>query len=296
MSLTPNMNMTLPTPSSTVGPDWANKINTALTVTDDHDHSSGKGKKVTPAGLDINTDLDINTKNLINVNTMELINNATVLSGVSYACTVQFAGGNFYIVNSGGTSVKITEGGNIVSTVVIPASPLMPAGTVLDFAGSTIPPGFLSCNGNAVSRTTYPDLFNSIGTAFGVGDGATTFNLPNFNGRTSVGSGTYTDTVLGSVTRSLAQTMGAASHVLTEAQMPSHNHTQAAHSHDYAQVGSAGIRGSGGGAPENPTTQQTGLAQPAISYTGGAGFQSPGAGIAHNNMQPSLAVNKMIKT
>lgn len=289
MPVTPNMNLSLPAPTTTAGPAWASELNAAITAVDDHDHSSGKGRKITPAGIDINAALDINNYNLINVNTMELVNQVATLSGVSFACTTQFVNGNFYIVNSGGVAVQITNGAAIVSTTVVPSSPLMPSGTVLSFAGSTIPVGFLSCNGSAVSRITYSELFTAIGTAYGLGDGSTTFNVPNLNGRTDVGSGTYTDTGTGGlVTRSVGQALGASVHILTEAQMPSHNHTQAAHSHDYAQVGSAGIRGSGGGAPENPTTQQTGLAQPAIGYTGG--------GVAHNNMQPSLVLNKMIKT
>ena len=53
-------------------------------------------------------------------------------------------------------------------------------GTVLPFAGTTIPDGYLACNGAAVSRTTYKKLFDVIGTTYGSGDGSTTFNLPNF--------------------------------------------------------------------------------------------------------------------
>lgn len=55
----------------------------------------------------------------------------------------------------------------------------LPTGTILPFAGGTIPSGFLACNGAAVSRTTYAALFSAIGTAFGEGNGSTTFNLPN---------------------------------------------------------------------------------------------------------------------
>lgn len=55
----------------------------------------------------------------------------------------------------------------------------LPKGTILPFAGGTIPSGFLACNGAAVSRTTYAALFSAIGTAFGEGNGSTTFNLPN---------------------------------------------------------------------------------------------------------------------
>lgn len=65
----------------------------------------------------------------------------------------------------------------------------VPIGTIKMFAGADAPPGFLMCDGSSVSRTTYALLFDAIGTAFGSGDGLTTFNLPNMAGRTSVGAG-----------------------------------------------------------------------------------------------------------
>lgn len=55
----------------------------------------------------------------------------------------------------------------------------MPTGTVLSFAGNTIPENYLLCDGSAVSRSTYADLFKVIGTTYGAGDGSSTFNLPN---------------------------------------------------------------------------------------------------------------------
>lgn len=60
---------------------------------------------------------------------------------------------------------------------------LTPAGTVINFAGATAPDGYLVCNGAAISRTAHAKLFAAIGTLYGVGDGATTFNLPNLGGR-----------------------------------------------------------------------------------------------------------------
>lgn len=60
---------------------------------------------------------------------------------------------------------------------------LVPAGTMVHFAGKSIPTGWLLCNGAAVSRTTYARLYSAIGTTWGTGDGSTTFNLPNTNGR-----------------------------------------------------------------------------------------------------------------
>ena len=58
-------------------------------------------------------------------------------------------------------------------------SAYMPTGTVLPFAGNTVPENYLLCDGSAVSRSTYADLFKVIGTTYGAGNGSTTFNLPN---------------------------------------------------------------------------------------------------------------------
>jgi microcystin-dependent protein len=62
-----------------------------------------------------------------------------------------------------------------------------PAGTVVPFAGSSAPTGYLLADGSAVSRTTYASLFAVVGTTYGVGDGSTTFNLPDLRGRAPVG-------------------------------------------------------------------------------------------------------------
>jgi microcystin-dependent protein len=62
-----------------------------------------------------------------------------------------------------------------------------PIGSITDYAGSTLPNDFLWCDGSAISRTTYASLFTAIGTTYGVGDGTTTFNLPNLKGRVSAG-------------------------------------------------------------------------------------------------------------
>lgn len=64
----------------------------------------------------------------------------------------------------------------------------VPTGTILPFAGTVVPDGFLLCNGAAVSRTTYAKLFAAIGTKWGTGDGSTTFNLPDSEGRVFQGT------------------------------------------------------------------------------------------------------------
>ena len=67
------------------------------------------------------------------------------------------------------------------------AVPVLPTGSVIPFAGKTAPTGWRMCQGQAVSRTTYAQLFSVIGTTFGSGDGSTTFNLPDLRGRVAVG-------------------------------------------------------------------------------------------------------------
>ena len=69
--------------------------------------------------------------------------------------------------------------------VVVPAS--VPPGTMVPFSGAAAPTDWLFCYGQAVSRATYAALFTAIGTTYGVGDGSTTFNLPDMRGRLAAG-------------------------------------------------------------------------------------------------------------
>lgn len=64
---------------------------------------------------------------------------------------------------------------------------VIPSGIVVDFGGTVAPQGWLLCDGSAINRITFASLFNVIGVAFGVGDGSTTFNLPDRRGRFSLG-------------------------------------------------------------------------------------------------------------
>lgn len=66
----------------------------------------------------------------------------------------------------------------------------LPPGSITEFASDTIPTGWLLCDGQAVSRTTYSALFSVIGTTWGVGDGSTTFNVPDFREASPYGVGT----------------------------------------------------------------------------------------------------------
>lgn len=116
MALTSFMNLDLPDVSVTLGPEWAQMINDAFDVIDEHDHSSSKGVKVKANGLDINDDLNFNNKKPFNVLATKHTNNAAALTGATYANSVSVFGGNLYFTNNSGTSVQITNGGSVVST------------------------------------------------------------------------------------------------------------------------------------------------------------------------------------
>ena len=95
-----------------------------------------------------------------------------------------------------------------------------PVGSQVGWPTATAPDNWLICDGSAISRTTYVELFGVIGTAFGVGDGSTTFNIPDTRGRAVIGAGQGA----GLTNRAIADIGGAETVTLTEAQMPSHNH------------------------------------------------------------------------
>ena len=105
----------------------------------------------------------------------------------------------------------------------------IPTATIVPWSSSSVPSGFLECNGQAVSRSTYSALFAIVSTTYGTGDGASTFNVPDLQNNVAVGK---------SNNKALASTGGAdtvqstgnvagstANHTLTEAELASHSHT-----------------------------------------------------------------------
>jgi microcystin-dependent protein len=145
-----------------------------------------------------------------------------------------------------------------------------PTGTVMPWLTNTAPTAFLICDGTAISRATYSDLFAIIGTTYGAGDGSTTFNLPNMKGRVLVGrdAGQTEFDVIG-------ETGGEKTHTLTLPETPSHGHTYIGQS-----ASDSGAGGSGNGWYHFESGKTTGSA-------GGDG--------AHNNLQPYIVVNYIVK-
>lgn len=186
-----------------------------------------------------------------------------------------------YVRYDDGSGFKIYEN-QVQGNTTLPTDPSwqvvsgnpVPAGVVSAFAGSVLPSGYLFCDGTAVSRTVYAALFAAIGTAFGAGDGSTTFNLPFMARRVIVGAGGTGSAVLGNA---VGNSGGAESVALTAAQNGDHTHAT------IPGYQASGVKSGSG---------RLGFLNGGSTQTGGV---TGGAGQPHNNIQPSLVMNWIIK-
>jgi microcystin-dependent protein len=208
-------------------------------------------------------------------------------------------------LDTGGAWVEFTLGGDASS---------VPTATVLAFAASTVPAGYLLCDGTAVSRSTYATLFAAIGTAHGAGNGSTTFNVPDLRGRVPVG-------VDGSAGRlasndALGQSGGEEKHTMTVAESAPHSHggttlgPNQSQAHRHALGGWAvaasetwSYLGAQSGFSESvivPSTShaiitETSDAAPA-NHDHTFTTSTVGSGNPHNNMPPYQILNYIIRT
>jgi len=238
-------------------------------------------------------------KNKLTLGTAELTGaSATVtLTGNLAVTGTGTISGNVYPGSAGqNTQVMSTNGAGTLSWATVP-----PPGSVLSFAGTSMPVGYFLCDGSAKSRTTYSALFAVIGTTFGSGDGSTTFNVPDARSRQTVGVG-----VIGA----LGATGGASTATLAVGNLPAHTHaiTDPGHKHWMSGAPRDDNNFSGGGT----NGQMYGTVADASSYsaddpnysygrnvksstTGITGTQSTGSGTSFSIRDPYIALNMIIK-
>lgn len=127
---------------------------------------------------------------------MWLVDNSTTGSAYSVTINTTSPGSGGVLPPRGYLSYIFSDGFNVVFADlggikygIESFAPKTPAGAIFAFGGSATPAGYLACNGTAVSRTTYADLFSAIGTTWGAGDNTTTFNVPNLQNMFLRGSG-----------------------------------------------------------------------------------------------------------
>lgn len=167
-----------------------------------------------------------------------------------------------------------------------------PTGTVLFYASSTAPTGWLMAYGQAVSRTTYSDLFGIVGTTFGNGDGSTTFNMPDCRGHVIAGwdnmggvsGNNLTTTIDGDV---FYNSGGTETHTMTVAEMPQHDHP-----FTYRGNETSGLGGTGDGALMRSGTTNLHTVDVDVDTVGTG---NNGSGNAFNITQPTIILNCIIK-
>jgi microcystin-dependent protein len=183
----------------------------------------------------------------------------------------------------------------------------VPLGGMLEFTGTTAPnSSFVLPFGQAISRTTYAAYFSMVGTTYGAGDGSTTFNVIDKRGRVSAGKDDMGGTSANRLTNqtggldgdTLGATGGAETHALTLAQSAAHDHGGATGSTnptpDTGTV-NAGTGGGGGAFVAYVFSGSDGGHSPLPSMAHTHPIASAGGGVAHNNVQPTIVVNYILR-
>ncbi len=187
------------------------------------------------------------------------------------------------IINNGNIEVTYNTAfnGGAGAWVIENTIAMVPVGSTVRWKATSLPAGWMLCNGQAVSRTAFAALFAVLGTTYGVGDGSTTFNLPNSTDRMSIGAGNlYTLRGTGGSKDSIVV---AHTHSITDG---GHNHVIP---NQLLAGGGTGIGGTGTGQPVAPG------AVTSTSVTGITGTNSTGSSGTDANLPPYIADYEIIK-
>lgn len=196
--------------------------------------------------------------------------------------------GNVSIVSSGdvvmtpGPNNQVSVNGEFTATSIIQGPPgttsdtlLVPSGVMMQYAGQSSPNGWFLCDGSSYEISTYLDLYKVIGTMYGGSGGY--FSVPDMRGRVGIGASSSAINGL-STAKTLATSSGEETHTLTIDEMPSHTH-------DVENV----LEHNG------DTYPALGFDPRALGREVSKTTDAAGSGLAHNNMQPYLVLNYIIK-
>lgn len=201
--------------------------------------------------------------------------NSTSLASVTVGETTTLEPGADATVTNVGTAKDLILDFGIPQGEMGSPGETEPIGTIKMYGGTTAPDGYMFANGQAISRTTYSDLFAIYGTTFGAGDGSTTFNLPNLNGRTPVGLNAKDSDF-----NTIGKTGGEKAHTLTKTELPN------------VQLSVLGAGSTNG----NDILRFSSIGVSTMTAGARIGLTEPmGNNRLHNNLQPYITLNYIIK-
>ena len=249
---------------------------------------SGAAVRAVPSDLvddaspQLGGNLDVNGNSIVSVSNGDIAitpdgTGDVIIDGIKYPQ----ADGN-------ANEILTTDGAGQLSFTALGASNSFTSGMLMPYAGSSAPTGWLLCYGQAISRTTYSDLYAVVGTTYGAGDGATTFNLPDLRGRVVAGkddmggvsADRLTNQTGGLDGDGLGNAGGTETHTLALTEMPDSRYYNANSTSNAKQDYVDNHAGSNFTARVSDIVNNT----------------TQGGGGAHNNVQPTFILTYIIKT